>query len=89
VNCRIEPGHSAEEVRKDLINILADPNITVRYVDNFGNISGQRSRPEEFPPPPLRRDVFAPLEKNHLRDVARQRRWFLIWPPAPPTASTP
>ena len=63
VNCRIEPGHSAEEVRKDLINILADPNITVRYVDNFGNISDSAPDRKSFPPPPLRRDVFAPLEK--------------------------
>src|SRR6266576_3097197 len=58
VNCRIEPGHSAEEVRKDLINILADPNITVRYVDNFGNISDSAPDRKSFPPPPLRRDVF-------------------------------
>src|SRR6267143_4214466 len=27
VNCRILPGHSAEEVRQELVNILADPNI--------------------------------------------------------------
>jgi acetylornithine deacetylase/succinyl-diaminopimelate desuccinylase-like protein len=63
VNCRIEPGHSAEEVRQDLINILADPNIIVRYVDNFGNSSDSAPDRKSFPPPPLRRDVFAPLEK--------------------------
>jgi acetylornithine deacetylase/succinyl-diaminopimelate desuccinylase-like protein len=63
VNCRIEPGHSAEEVRHDLIEILADPNITVRYVDNFGSISDSAPDRKSFPPPPLRRDVFAPLEK--------------------------
>lgn len=39
VNCRIEPGHSAEEVRQELIKVVADPKITVRYVSNLGNIS--------------------------------------------------
>jgi len=63
VNCRIEPGHSAEEVRQEMIKILADPKITVRYVDDFGNISDSAFDRKSFPPPPLRRDVFAPLEK--------------------------
>ena len=64
VNCRILPGHSAEEVRQQLIKVFADPAITVRYVDGFGNIfdTAVASR-ESFPPPPLRRDVFGPLEK--------------------------
>ena len=63
VNCRIEPGHSAEEIRQQLIKIFADPKITVRYVDNFGNIADSAPDRKSFPPPPLRRDVFAPLEK--------------------------
>ncbi len=63
VNCRIEPGHSAEEVRQEMIKVLADPKITVRYIDNFGNISDSAGDQKSFPPPPLRRDVFAPLEK--------------------------
>jgi len=63
VNCRILPGHSAEEVRQELTKIFADPKITVRYVDNFGNISDSASDRKSLPPPPLRRDVFAPLEK--------------------------
>ncbi len=63
VNCRIEPGHSAEQVRQNLIKVLADPKITVRYVDDLGNISDSAPDRKSFPPPPLRRDVFAPLEK--------------------------
>jgi acetylornithine deacetylase/succinyl-diaminopimelate desuccinylase-like protein len=63
VNCRIEPGHSAEEVRRQLIKILADAKITVRSVDNFGNISDTAPDRKSLPPPPLRSDVFAPLEK--------------------------
>ncbi len=63
VNCRIEPGHSAEEIRQQLIKVFADPKITVRYEDNFRNISDSAPDRKSFPPPPLRRDVFAPLEK--------------------------
>jgi acetylornithine deacetylase/succinyl-diaminopimelate desuccinylase-like protein len=63
VNCRILPGHSAEEVRQELIKVFADPAITVRYVDTFGNISDISSGRKSFAPPPLRRDVFGPLEK--------------------------
>jgi acetylornithine deacetylase/succinyl-diaminopimelate desuccinylase-like protein len=63
VNCRILPGHTAEEVRQELIKVFADPAITVRYVDSYGNISDTATGRKSFPPPPLRRDVFAPLEK--------------------------
>lgn len=63
VNCRILPGHSAEEVRQELIKVFADPEITVRYVDAVGNVFDSASGRESFPPPPLRRDVFDPLEK--------------------------
>lgn len=63
VNCRILPGHSAEEVRQELIKVFADPEITVRYVDAVGNVFDSASGRESFPPPPLRRDVFDPLDK--------------------------
>jgi len=64
VNCRILPGHSAEEVRQELIKVFGDPSITVRYVDSFGNIfDTAASSHNSFAPPPLRRDVFGPLEK--------------------------
>jgi len=63
VNCRIEPGHSAEEIRKELIEILADPKISVRSIGGLGDISDSAPDRKSFAPPPLRRDVFAPLEK--------------------------
>ena len=63
VNCRILPGHSAEEVRQELIKAFADPKITVRYVDNFGNVFESAPDRKSLPPPPLRRDVFGPLDK--------------------------
>jgi acetylornithine deacetylase/succinyl-diaminopimelate desuccinylase-like protein len=64
VNCRILPGHSAEEVRQKLIEVFADPAITVRYVDSSGNVfDTAASSRKSFPPPPLLRDVFDPLER--------------------------
>ena len=59
VNCRIEPGHTAEEVRKMLEQVLADPKISVTYV---GAIGGSASQPS-FAPPPLRPELFAALDK--------------------------
>jgi acetylornithine deacetylase/succinyl-diaminopimelate desuccinylase-like protein len=35
----------------------------VRYVDAVGNVSDTASDRKSFKPPPLRRDVFDPLEK--------------------------
>jgi acetylornithine deacetylase/succinyl-diaminopimelate desuccinylase-like protein len=63
VNCRIAPGHSAEDIRQELMKVFADANIKVRYVDNFGNITDSAPDRKSLPPPPLRRDVFGPLEK--------------------------
>ena len=62
VNCRILPGHPAEEVREELIKVFADPKITVRYAENTG-VSDTPPNRKSFPPPPLRQDVFGPLEK--------------------------
>ena len=63
VNCRILPGHSAEEVRLELIKVLAEPKITVQYVDESGNVYDSAPDRKSFPPPPLPREVFLPLEK--------------------------
>jgi acetylornithine deacetylase/succinyl-diaminopimelate desuccinylase-like protein len=63
VNCRIEPGHSAEEIRQELIKVFADAKITVHFVDNSGIPADSAPDRKSLPPPPLRRDVFGPLEK--------------------------
>jgi acetylornithine deacetylase/succinyl-diaminopimelate desuccinylase-like protein len=63
VNCRILPGHSAEETRQELIKVFADPKISVRYVETLGQVVDTAPAGESLPPPPLRRDVFGPLEK--------------------------
>ncbi len=80
VNCRILPGHSAEEVRQILIRMFADPQVTVKYVDVAGQVMDKAPEGESYAPPPLRRDVFVPLEK-----IAAS-----MWPGAPviPTMAT-
>jgi acetylornithine deacetylase/succinyl-diaminopimelate desuccinylase-like protein len=74
VNCRILPGHSAEEVRQQLIERLGDPKVTVRYQDgSTGKISD--SAPTEPAPSAIepRPDVFRALQK--ISDE--------MWPGAP------
>ncbi|MGC2195958.1 MAG: M20/M25/M40 family metallo-hydrolase [Terriglobales bacterium] len=80
VNCRIAPGHSSEEIRSKLVEILADPRITVKYVGAIGEVTEHGADKQSYAPPPLRPDVFQPLEKV----VAE------MWPGVPviPTMST-
>lgn len=63
VNCRIAPGHSAEQIRGKLVEILADPQITVKYVGAIGDVTDKGSDRQAYAPPALRPDVFQPLEK--------------------------
>jgi acetylornithine deacetylase/succinyl-diaminopimelate desuccinylase-like protein len=60
VNCRIIPGHSTAEIRQELEKVVADPAISVREVGGIGGVMNRKS----FAPPPLRPDVFQPLEKG-------------------------
>jgi len=80
VNCRILPGHSAEETRKTLITVFADPKIAVRYIGEDGQILDTAESKHGFAPPALRPDVLQALEK-----VAAQ-----FWPGVPviPAMST-
>ncbi|HST12684.1 MAG TPA: M20/M25/M40 family metallo-hydrolase [Terriglobales bacterium] len=80
VNCRIAPGHSAEDIRTKLVEILADPKVTVKYVGAIGEVTEHGTDRQSYAPPPLRQDVFQPLEKV----VAE------MWPGVPviPTMST-
>ena len=74
VNCRILPGHSPEEVRKQLIGILADPKVVVQYLDGGSGKVADHVPNEAGPlPSPPRADVLKPLEK-----VADS-----LWPGAP------
>ncbi len=62
INCRILPGHSQEEVRQELIGILDDPKITVRYIADDGTVHDKASDRRGYPPPPLVPEVRQPLE---------------------------
>ena len=73
VNCRILPGHSKEEVRQELIRVLNDPSITVRYVADDGAVSDTAPDQRVLRPSPLLPQVLEPLE----RTVAA------IWPGLP------
>ncbi|HXS97525.1 MAG TPA: M20/M25/M40 family metallo-hydrolase [Candidatus Limnocylindrales bacterium] len=63
VNCRILPGHSPAEIRAKLMQVFADPKLTVKYVDNAGSIAARPPDSTGFPPimPPA--EVLKPLEK--------------------------
>ncbi|MGA2113298.1 MAG: M20/M25/M40 family metallo-hydrolase [Bryobacteraceae bacterium] len=63
VNCRILPGHSAEEVRQDLVRILDDAKIVVRYVDDAGNVYDRTPEKKAFPPIPPPDEILKPLQR--------------------------
>jgi acetylornithine deacetylase/succinyl-diaminopimelate desuccinylase-like protein len=68
INCRIEPGHSLEEIRLALEKAVADPNtphstIKVQYRENAGVVMDHGSDRHSYLPPPPRKEVFDPLEK--------------------------
>jgi acetylornithine deacetylase/succinyl-diaminopimelate desuccinylase-like protein len=63
VNCRILPGHTAEEVRLGMIRLLADPKIVVRYISDAGEISDAAPNQPSGAPVSLKPDVMQPLEK--------------------------
>jgi acetylornithine deacetylase/succinyl-diaminopimelate desuccinylase-like protein len=64
VNCRILPGHSPEEVRQQLVRVIDDAAVSVRYF-NFSRNAFDDVAPDTrgFLPPPLRADVLRPLER--------------------------
>jgi acetylornithine deacetylase/succinyl-diaminopimelate desuccinylase-like protein len=63
VNCRILPGHSQEEIRQQLIQIVNDPKVTVRYVSDAGEVKENAGDSKAIPPTALQPEVMQPLEK--------------------------
>jgi acetylornithine deacetylase/succinyl-diaminopimelate desuccinylase-like protein len=57
VNCRLLPGHTADETRSALVEALKDPQVSVTPIVSRGAGS------EATKPSPLRPDVMGPLEK--------------------------
>jgi acetylornithine deacetylase/succinyl-diaminopimelate desuccinylase-like protein len=73
VNCRILPGHSAEEIRQALIALFADPKVQVGYVSDAGDFAARAPDKKAFPPVLPRSEVLRALER-----VAAE-----MWPGAP------
>ncbi|MDE3197516.1 MAG: M20/M25/M40 family metallo-hydrolase, partial [Acidobacteriota bacterium] len=74
VNCRILPGHSPEEVRAELVRKLADPKVTVGYVNSAtGRFEEHAPTGTGVLPSPPRPDVMK----------AMQRVADFLWPGAP------
>jgi acetylornithine deacetylase/succinyl-diaminopimelate desuccinylase-like protein len=73
VNCRILPGHSPEEIRHMLVAIENDPKVTIRYVNDAGEVSSNAPDKKSFPPVMPSPEILKPLEK-----VAAE-----MWPGAP------
>ena len=73
VNCRIFPGHSQEDIRLDLVKLFADPQLTVRYRADSGELSDHGSDRQAMTPPPLN-----PVFMHALTSVSQK-----MWPGVP------
>ena len=76
VNCRIFPGHSPEEIRRQLISVFADKALSVKYVSDAGVVSDTAPERKAMAPPAPIKAVFDPLTR-----ITQQ-----IWPGTPVTA---
>ncbi|MBV8784173.1 MAG: M20/M25/M40 family metallo-hydrolase [Gammaproteobacteria bacterium] len=63
VNCRILPGHSPEEVRQRLIEVIADPQVSVRYVADDGTVAERAPDRRGFAPAPVPDELLKPLDQ--------------------------
>ena len=72
VNCRILPGHSAAETQQVLVRTIADPEVTVAYVNNAGKTAPAPSS-KGFPTVLPSSEVLRPLEQVSAE----------LWPGAP------
>jgi acetylornithine deacetylase/succinyl-diaminopimelate desuccinylase-like protein len=63
VNCRILPSFSREEIRQQLIQIVHDPKVSVRYVNDNGEVRDTAPAAKGVPPTALQPEVMKPLAK--------------------------
>ncbi len=75
VNCRIFPGHSPEEIRRQLVALFGDPSLKVKYVSDAGVVSDSAPERKAIAPPAPIKEVFDPLTR-----ITQQ-----IWPGTPVT----
>ena len=75
VNCRIFPGHSPEEIRRQLAALFADPKLSVKYVSDSYEVTDTAPERKAMVPPAPIPEVFEPLT----------RLTQAIWPGTPLT----
>jgi acetylornithine deacetylase/succinyl-diaminopimelate desuccinylase-like protein len=63
VNCRILPGHSSENIRQELVKIVADPKVTVSYEQADGSLTSTAPIEQQPAPVALSEDVMEPLSE--------------------------
>ena len=61
VNCRIFPGHSQEDIRLELVKLFDDPQLSVRYRADSGELSDHGSDRQAMTPPPLNPEFMQAL----------------------------
>ena len=61
VNCRILPGHSPEEIRKQMISIFGDAQLKVEYISSLGDVNATAPDRKAMVPPMPSEEVWEPL----------------------------
>ena len=82
VNCRVLPGHSREEVRQELVRVVADPKVKVRFVTPHDGTVVVDNAFKDVPPAP---PAPLPLVRTLMKEVVAE-----MWPglPVVPTMDT-
>jgi acetylornithine deacetylase/succinyl-diaminopimelate desuccinylase-like protein len=70
VNCRVFPGHSLEDIRRQLANVIDDPAVSVRYTSPGGQTLDHAPEIKAMAVPPVRDDIM-----HALGDASRA-----LWP---------
>jgi acetylornithine deacetylase/succinyl-diaminopimelate desuccinylase-like protein len=63
VNCRVFPGDDPEQVRQTLVRVIADPEVSVTFVEQRA-ADGSLILPVTVPPSPLRAEIVSAMEKT-------------------------
>ncbi len=74
VNCRIFPGHSPEEIRKQLAGIFADPKLTVKYVSDAGAVSDTAPERKAMAAPRSHQGGLRAVDASHAGHLAGNSR---------------
>jgi len=61
VNCRILPGYSPEEIRKQLISVFGDAQLSVDYISSLGDVTASAPDRKAIVPPAPSQEVWGPL----------------------------